>query len=82
MNATVLIGETGIGGGINERHAFTSYDTLTSFIKSRVPSLSAAQVREIVASPDTQFDMPGMINHPEQNSAYWGVQRYEITITP
>lgn len=79
---TVLIGETGIGGGVDERHEFSGYDAASNFLQERVPQLSPSQLREIVSSPDTQFDVSGLINHPEQNCAYWGALRYEITITP
>lgn len=82
MNARVLIGETGIGGGINEEHTFPNLNALYDFLKTRVPTvITDDNWLEIASSPDTQFEVSEMINHSEQNCAYWGRQRYEITIT-
>jgi hypothetical protein len=78
---TLRIGTTGMGGGVDEKHIFTTADEFRDFLSTRVPELQDAHYSEILQSPDTQFERDEMIVAPTGDAAYWGKCRYEIEVS-
>jgi hypothetical protein len=77
---TLRIGTLGIGGGVDEKHTFTTAEAFRSFLSARVPELDDEHYNEILSHPDTQFNRSEMIFSPAGDAAYWGRRRYEIEV--
>jgi hypothetical protein len=80
MKIIVRIGTTGIGGGLDEKLEFSNPDDAVHELTQRAPELTASDIKEILSSPDTQFERSEMIIAETGDAAYWGGRRYEIEV--